>query len=237
MFRKAYSFALRSVAVAVASWSLASCASRIPVSQNFWQHRNAKVAVAVSTATNQGYFYKEGNQGLLDIAINSAVTNGPNKALKNVKPDSFRQIKGQFAAELKKRGINAVEVKDDLKIKDFPKLQGGAPGDPGKDYSRVLDAYQADYLVVLNLNGYGSIRQYYGFLPLNSPSGYANATGFMVKRGESKPLWYTGIGLQNRSMAPVRGPWDQGPEFKNLIEATHQAISNSRTNLAGDFFN
>lgn len=236
MLSKTFSSLLGAAAVALSISSLTSCVTKVPVSQAFWQDRQAKVAVAVAPAVNQGFFYKEGNQGLLDLAINSAVTAGPNRALKQVKPDSFRLLKSQFVADLKKRGHNAVEVKEDLQLKNYPKLQGGATGDAGKDYSSVLNAYGADYLVVLSLNGYGSIRPYYGFIPLGVPKGYANASGFMVKRGASKPLWHTGMGPQNQSVVPVSGNWDQGPEFKNLIEATHQALDSSRTNLKGEFF-
>lgn len=236
MFSKPISSLFRATVVAIAISSLTSCVTKVPVSQAFWQDRKTKVAVAVAPAMKEGYFYKEGNQGILDLAINSAVTAGPNRALKQVKPDSFRLVKGQFVADLKKRGFNAVEVKEDLQLKNYPKLKGGVPGDAGKDYSSVLDAYGADYLVVLSLNGYGSIRPYYGFIPLGVPKGYANASGFMVKRGASKPLWHTGLGPQNQSIVPVSGEWDQGPEYKNLIQATQQALDSSRGSLKGEFF-
>ncbi|MGC4016953.1 MAG: hypothetical protein QM755_20930 [Luteolibacter sp.] len=236
MLKKAFTHLPRLAALLLGAVAATSCVSKVPVSQSFWQDRQAKVAVAVTTGSGKGAFYKEGNQGLLDIAINSAMTTGPNRALANLSPEPFRQIKGQFVTELKKRGINAVAVPADLKFSDYPKLKGGSSGDAGRDYSPVFTAYQADYLVVLSLNAYGSIRPYYGFMPTGRPSGYAHATGFMIKRGSAQPSWNTGVGYDNRNVVPVEGEWDQGPEFKHLTEASRRAVDNSRSYLIGNFF-
>lgn len=235
MIRKSIPSITRLLALVLTVSSLSSCVTKVPVSQAFWQDKTARVAVAVSAGDGRGHFFKEGNQGLLDLAINSAVTAGPDRALSKVKPDTFRKVKGDFVSGLKKRGFQTVEVKDDLQLKNYPKLKGGDGFNSGKDYSSILSSYKADYLIVLSLNGYGSCRPYYGFIPLGVPTGYANASGFMVKKGAAKPFWNTGLG--NKSIYPVLGEWDQSPDFKNLTDASLRAIDNSRSGLATDFFN
>lgn len=226
---------VRFLGVALSVSSLVSCATKVPVPQSFWQEKKAKIAVAVSTGKGEGDCYKMGNQGLLDVAINAAMATGPERAVSKLKPTEFRKVKSEFASQLKKKGFQVVEVRDDLNFKNYPKLAGGAAGDAGKDYSSVLSSYGADYLIVLSLDAYGSIRSYYGFIPLGAPSGYSRVSGFMVKKAGPKPIWNLGSAMM--VVEPVNGEWDQSPEFKNLIEASVRALEKSRGILVTDFFN
>ena len=237
MIRKPLRSIIRLSAIVLLAVTVSSCVTKVPVSQDFWQHKKARVAVAISTGESHGHFFKEGNQGLLDIVINSAMTSAPEKALFDLKPDVFRKAKGSFIAELKKRGFDTVEVKNDLNFKDYPKFKGGDAYISSKDYSSLLSRYRADYLIVLSLNGYGAIRPYYGFIPLGGPAGYSNTSGFMVKSGETKPVWNTGLSINNAARSDVQGEWDKPPEFKNLVSAANRAIEVSRTSLFTDFFN
>jgi hypothetical protein len=222
----------RLVGAVIAIASITSCTTQIP--QSFWQEKNTRVAVAVAIPDSHAAYYRAGDARLSDMVITRTLSSGPENAISKVKPDSFRKVKGEFVAALKKKGLNAVEVEEDLRLEDYPQLTSRS-GDSGKDFSSLLTALQADYLIVLKLDSYGSIRNYYGHVTNTDPSGYAKTSGFMVKKGTSKPIWDTAG--SSPTLVQVVGSWDQAPDFRNLVDASNRAIETSRSGLTSQFFN
>ncbi|MGI9305015.1 MAG: hypothetical protein ACR2RB_20265, partial [Gammaproteobacteria bacterium] len=54
---------------------IGGCASKpVAVEQDFWQNTNQNIAVVVHQLPQKMGLFKEGGQGLLDIAISAAVT-------------------------------------------------------------------------------------------------------------------------------------------------------------------
>jgi hypothetical protein len=80
-------------AVAILALStLAGCATQGPVQldQSYWAHKPQSVGVVIAVMPKAGTL-KMGNQGLLDMAINSAMADSLTKHLQSLSMNQFRE--------------------------------------------------------------------------------------------------------------------------------------------------
>lgn len=216
----------------------AACApTRITVKPEFWQDRQSRIGVALTPRPEAGA-HKVGAQGLLDMAINAGMAADLKAHLQTVDVTEFDRIRDRFASELARRGMNVVVLPGYLdpstypaRGEDAPKIENG--------YERDLTALRAeqklDAVVLLQVRRYGTIRSYYGFIPISAPFGFFEAKGQMVDLRTGSLVWQTQLSEQ-ASMVPARGEWDQPPAFPNLTAALRTAIANGSEFLWTEFF-
>ncbi|RYZ74484.1 MAG: hypothetical protein EOP09_00345 [Proteobacteria bacterium] len=234
MFRSLVAPVLKCAAVAAAFLSLVSCHLSAPVPPEFWSDKNAKVAVAVSVRDGAKFIHRTGGG---DFPARNHAAAG---ALGRVKADDFRATRGKFAAELRKRGFrNVEEVKGDIDWRGFPPV-GHNQLMAGRDYSSLMAARNADYLVILSLNEYGVTQRALGSVIVGTvgvaaPWGSAQTTGVMVRRGGGKAVWFTGpvAGMQSTE---VEENWNQAPNYPALVKAVHEVQKVSGEFLIHEFF-
>jgi hypothetical protein len=235
MLRSLISPVLKGAAVAAALLSLVSCRLSSPVPQEFWNDKDAKIAVAVSVKDGARFIHRTGSG---DFPARNHFANG---ALGRVKGDDFRATRGKFAAELRKRGFrNVEEVKGDIDWRNFPTI-GHNQLMAGRDYSSLMAPRNADYLVILSLNDYGVTQRALGSVIVGTygvaaPWGSAHATGAMVRKGGGKAVWFTGpvAGMQSTE---VDDGWNnQAPNYPALVKSVREVQQVSGEFLIHEFF-
>jgi hypothetical protein len=217
---------------------MSACApGRVVVKPEFFQDRQVHVGVAL-TPYPEGGAHKAGAQGLLDMAINSAMASDLQKHLAAVDIAEFDQLRDRFVQELGKRGMNAVALPGYLDPFKYPERPADAPQlDVAYDRDlRALGAEQkVDIVVLLQVSRFGTIRSYYGFIPLGAPQGLFQVRGQMVDVRNGQVLWHTMMAEQAATV-PATGDWDQPPNYPNLTAALRAAIANGNKFLMDDFF-
>jgi hypothetical protein len=226
---------LASLAIAAAAL-LSGCApARVAVKPEFWQSRNTRIGVAVATYPAGGA-HKVGAQGLLDIAINSAMAGGLDGYLSKTKLPTFEPVCDGFVQELTKRGLPAKRLSGLVNPEELPDWKGESEEKLfGKDVAALAQAQGVDVLVLLSVRRFGTIRPYYGFIPLGAPKGFFEVKGQMVDAKTNRLLWQTLIAEADASVEAAE-PWDQDPNYPNIDAALRTAIENGKAFLLREFF-
>lgn len=211
------------------------CASKpVPVSPEFWEHPETRVAVAMTTLPEMGRSYREGRQGLLEMVITNALDPGEARCARTLTAERFANVAEIFRKELETAGYKAVVYKDPIDLDAASKI----PHERGffdRDLSSVFAETDCDALILLQLTAFGTARTYYGVSPQSEPKGYAVVRGLMIGKAENEILWDSGK-TEGMIREPVIGPWSQEPDYPNLTGAAHRAIEKSKKFLLERFF-
>lgn len=207
--------------------TLAGCATQGPVQldRSYWEHKPQTVGVVVAVMPQAGTL-KMGNQGLLDMAINSAVADPLTQHLRSLSMDQFRESGQVIATFFSKQGVAAKIIPADLDLKALPKVQQKEDGFATRDFTALKAKYGVDQLVVLEVQAAGTIRNYYGFIPTGAPQGYFSCRGSLIDLSNNKLLW-TAVGVQT---VPIEKPWDQPSDsYPNVTTAFYRALEGAKT--------
>lgn len=216
---------------------LVGCSStRIPVKNDFWGNQNKKIGIIFSESPEPNA-YKAGSQGLLDMAINEAMSSNLETHLKTIKTDQFSGIGNIFKENFAKKGINdVVVIEDTIKFDDLYYYTRNVGKKPvKKSFSSLKDKYDVDFLVVFSINRYGTLRNYYSFIPLGAPQALFQVNGMMVNLLTNEYEWYLEMD-EKESTLKIDGEWDEEPDFPNLTEALYSAMDQSQSFLTSHFF-
>jgi len=198
---------------------LAGCASEknIKLNESFWQNK-PKVAIAAIKPAKPG-MTMQGSQGLLDYAINSAMTKQLDTHLSRTDLTWYYSLPHDLAHKLKERKVPVA-------------LLGRDMNDDAKYIANLAHAHQADDILVIKLQAVGVVRRYSGFIPTSSPEAYTVLKGELINTSTNTVKW--------RHLAevklPVQGEWDQPPSYPNLTQAVKLAIATSRQEILDSFF-
>ena len=201
------------------SFLLSGCATEqnVPLADNFWHEPKQKIAVA-TVKPPQPTLYKTGAQGLLDVAISSAVTNKFDHCLKTTDLAWYNEIKANFVQQLKQKHMSATYCSDCI--------------DEQKDYSTFAVQNGSDKVLVVKLLALGAIRPYYGFIPLGPPKTYCVLHGELINTQTHQTLWRYQVDVSQ----PVNGDWDQPPDYPNFTQALKVTIDTAQQQLLDNFF-
>lgn len=215
-----FSMIYRLIAVLLCSLFLVGCATEknIPLSDAFWQEKNNKVAVAIVKPEQPG-ITKAGSQGLLDYAINSAMTSKLDKHLSKTNLTWYYSLSDEFSKKMQKLQVNAKTI-DMIAAED------------AKKYPGLAAQNNSDKILVIRLLAVGAIRNYSGFIPLSDPKAYCVLKGELLDVNTKKIIWRHVAAVT----LPVQGSWDQPPAYPNLTSKMHIAIETSRQEILDSFF-
>ena len=217
---------------------LVGCAPhRVTLNQTIWSQKSARIGVMV-VKYPQGSAYKQGSQGLLDMAINAAMSRRLQTHLRDFKPSGFDTLRDQFVAELIKRGIEGKVVASPLDLAAYNKFSKPTRAS-GEFFDRDLRGLAAeqsvDLLVLLAADQFGTLQEYYGFVPIGSPQVLFRGSGHLIDLRTNQVMWR--IEMKNKdSLTRIDGKWDQPPDFSNLDATMERAIAKAREILFRDFF-
>lgn len=214
---------------------LQGCVAMKPTTlpENFWKEHGRKVAVNVENLPKPTST-KLGSQGLLDAAINEAMSNGWDAHVESMVFEPYSELSEQFVTKLNKLGFEATPTQ--LKLTGLPPYKA-TPAQKkvavfNQDLSKAPDLKDKDYLLLVSVRAFGTARSYYGFVPLSDPNGYF--TGYItvvdVKSNEIK--WWKDV-VVNKA---TEKPWDQAPAYPNLSQAIDQAVEQSKQSFLDELF-
>jgi hypothetical protein len=224
-------------ALGAALFTSACAPTKLTVKPEFWQDREARIGVALAPRPEAGA-HKVGAQGLLDMAINAGMASDLKAHLRKVDMGEFDAIRDRFVEELQKRGMNVVALPGVIDPAAYPKRAEDAP-QLENAYERDLAALRAekkvDALILLQVRRYGTIRSYYGFIPLSAPQGFFEVRGQMVDLETGVLVWQSQI-PEKQATVPAAGDWDQPPDYPNLTAALRSAMASGSEFLWKEFF-
>lgn len=223
------------VALVLGASILAGCATvqkPIPATPALFDNKDRAVAIAIEKMPEPDQIML-GSQGLLDIAINRA---NAKAIVDRLRTQDFTTVSGlpeSFRKGLESRQIKVVMINEPLVTEDMPKFtEGSGEGIALRDYRPLAKKYNADKLLLVTARSLGTIRSYYGFLPLGAPQGYVALTGQMIDLSSNRLEWYE----QVESYTAANGEWDQAPDYENLMRAVDESTRGAVAKLRGQFF-
>lgn len=143
----------------------------------------------------------------------------------------FKLSKTQLAERLREKGVDPIVVDEPLTLSDLTKFTSKTENSAAYDFSEFAAAYDADYVVVIAVSGYGFAREFASYVPTTEPVAIFNAKGFMIDPSSNTYVWY-----QEFDMAKgVEGDWNQAPDFPKLTNAFHQLLAEARDSVLAEF--
>ena len=204
----------------------------IPATSALFDNKDRTVAIAIEKMPEPGQVML-GNQGLLDIVINRA---NAKAIVDRLQKQDFKMVSGlpeSFHTGLESRQIKVVMITEPIDTEAMPKFtEGSGDGVALRDYRPLAKKYNADKLLLVTARSLGTVRNYYGFLPLGAPRAYVALTGQLVNLSTNRLEWYEKVD----TYADATGEWDQSPEYDNLMRAVEESTRAATTNLRGAFF-
>lgn len=201
---------------------LAGCVSpehNMKLEENFWQTPNHQVVLAEVKCAEPA-LYKIGDQGLLEVAINTAVTKEFDRYLSKTSLHWYHEeLPKRFMQQFKQRNIAAEQHHATIDNK-----QAKNP--------LAIVGINGDQILLLDLQKLGAVRSYYGFFPVSTPKAYCVLKGELINRKDKKVLW--------RHLATIEevvgGAWDQPPNYPNFTRALKEAINAAQDEVLDSFF-
>jgi hypothetical protein len=184
----------------------------VALKPTFWEQRQAVVGIALAPV-GKPTAQMLGNQGLLDIAINTANAKAMVERMESTEFKRLAAIPANIGGHLKDRGF-AVKLLDQpvdqAKLADFT----GGENFTRKDF-RSLASQGIERLLLIEVVQYGTSRSYYGFIPLGAPTANMVLRGSLIDLKTNELLWYQTYS----TIRAVSDPWDQAPNYTNVIES------------------
>lgn len=216
---------------------LSACAMtpQFPARPEFWSEKDRVIGVAV-TKPPVAAAHKEGQQGLLDLAINAGMASDLDAHLSKLDTSQINELADRMVVYLKEKGYNAKRIAEPIDVETLPKFEAKSSGDGKhyavKDFSALRTKYGVDKIALISINAIGTIRSYYGFVPLGAPQGISNLRGQIVNLHTNSLEWNQAA---SQVVPHTDGDWDLPPEYPGLTKAVNNAFEQSRNMLYNQF--
>jgi hypothetical protein len=212
-----------------AAW-LTGCASpQLPIAleDTLWSERDKIIGVAV-VELPKPTVQLTGNQGLLDVAINTGLAAGLRNKVETWELAGMETVPQQLADELSARGYKA-KVLPPLKLSEF-KESGAKLGYAKRDFTPLRQQH-VDKLILITLNVAGTQRSYYSIVPTSDPLTQVGGLTQIIDLTDNRLAFYQPFS----AVRAADGEWDEGPDYPNLTNAFYQALDESEQSILAPF--
>ncbi|WP_304343029.1 hypothetical protein [Chryseobacterium koreense] len=201
---------------------LTSCQVQVPMNAEYLK-KPSRVGLYVNVSEPQKY--REGSQGLLDLALTSGDKYQPVLDLAKKQLDPKQKLIDMYSEILRSKGKEVVIIDEKFDPKNVQKFKDEKA--EGKKYSNIdfrplKDKYQIDEVAFINLN-WGLMISYYSMIETGR-AGYVNFDNRLVNLADNS-LYFANDNMKN---VPINGKWNVGPNYENAInkisETLNQAI-------------
>ncbi len=204
----------------------------VSLDSGFWQEPKIVIGVAVEPIPQTDAYFL-GNQGLLDIAINSSNAKPMVERLKSIDIQRGALIADNLANRLIARGFSVKRLEQTVDAKNYPERKSSANPEQFalRDFS-ALKKEGVDRLLLVTVERIGTERNYYGFIPQGPPRAIFTVKGQLVDLSTQKLLWFQ----REDDGTPISEPWDQAPDFPNVVEAVVANMDDAAGRFEHSFF-
>lgn len=209
---------------------LTGCASTnkvIEIDKTQWKQKETKVSVYVKPLP-KAHSHKAGSQGFLDMAINSSMAKGVTKHVNEIEFPALESMKAELEQYLASQNVKVVALAADYTLPKLEKIRKKKSGFARKDYTTLRNSLGADQLLVVDVAQLGTLRRYYGFIPLNAPQGYFRGSGQLIDLATNQILWNQPAEV----IKDVDGEWDKPEEgYPDLTKTILAAASEGKETI------
>jgi hypothetical protein len=209
----------------------AACSTQqpLPLDAQFYGEKSP-VAVLMAPLPQPGLF-RIGQQGLLDMAINSEMTSDLGNYVEKLDVSEFKRTQTELASVLEQRGMTPVLVAEPVDAATLPPHEGEKKDFAPHDFRGLREKYHADRALFIEIKQLGFQRSYYGFVPTSDPVAILRGTAMVVDLRTNGLLWYQPLA----ETRPADGAWDNPPDYPGLTNALYQTMENARRSIVGVF--
>jgi hypothetical protein len=178
-----------------------------------------KVGVAM-TALPKVDMHLPGAGCLLCMAAASVANQSLTTYAQTLPYEDLPKLKDEVAALLRKKGIDAVVVAEDVNVDALASYSGEGTNKAKKDFTPLGKKYGVDKLVVISISTLGFERSYSAYVPNGDPKGVFRGVGFVIDLKSNTYSWYLPVSV----LKSADGNWDEKPKFPGLTNAYFQAM-------------
>ncbi len=196
-----------------------SCVTKVPMNSEYLS-KPSKVGILVNV--NDPQKYREGSQGLLDLAVTSGDKYQPllDHAKKQI--DRKNELVNIYAETLKAKGKEVVIIDENFNPKEAEKFKGEKQD--GKKYYNydlryLKNKYQVDDVVFVNVN-WGVIISYYSMIE-TSRAGYTYLSNRVINLNDNS-LYFANDNVQTEV---IKGKWNVAPNYENAINKIGETMN------------
>ncbi|GFM52845.1 hypothetical protein PSCICL_50350 [Pseudomonas cichorii] len=226
-----YTFRTLAAVVLLACLTLTGCAHNqppVPLTQEFWDAKEPTIGVAI-TVVPEPVMVLTGNQGLLDLAINTSVNSKLSGNVEKWQVKDLNTLPDAIVAKLQAKGYKAKRIDAPVDLKTYKELSF-REGYAIRDLTPIKAAHGVDRLLLVNILGTGATRSYYSIVPTSVPMAQVGGQGMIVDLTDNKLLWFKPFA----AVQAAQGEWDE-PTYTNLTNAFYQAMDTSRQQMITPF--
>lgn len=186
----------------------------VSLDTSFWQESKGVVGIAMESVPQpQTYFL--GQQGLLDIAINSSNAKPMASSIQSIDTQRVTQIADNLEKRLQARGFTVKRLTDTINSNSYPERKSSVDPEHSalRDFTALKSSNGIDRLLLVTVERLGTERGYYGFVPTSPPKAIISIKGQLIDLSDHKLLWFH----SEDAGAAIPEPWDQAPEFANVV--------------------
>ena len=198
---------------------LVSCKVNVPMSSEYLQ-KPSKVGIFVNV--NDPQKYREGSQGLLDLAVTSGDKYQPLLDLAKNEIKIKEELIQIYSDALKTRGKEIVIIEDKFDTKTALRFKGDKA--EGKKYFTFdmrdfKSKYGVDDIIFVNVN-WGLMISYYSMIETGR-MGYAYLDNSVIDMKDNS-LYFA---QDNVQAVPIKGKWNTPPNYENAMGKIAEAVN------------
>jgi hypothetical protein len=217
----------RMIWLVVALVQLTGCASnpQLPVSfgDNALAAHSGRVGVAMTAMPKVDTSFP-GADCLLCLATAATANSSLTRHTHMLTGDELLTIKGGIADRLRKKGVDAVVIAENLNIRQLKDFSGGGVNIAKKDFRPLKDQYKVDHLVLIDITRLGFVRNYAAYISRGDPIAELDGTLAVVNLATNAYDFYQEINQSKGS----EGGWDEPPDFPGLTNAYYAVIESGK---------
>jgi hypothetical protein len=212
-----------------ATLGLTGCATPQPpvaMDQAFWNEKQERIGIAVSEIPKPDVIMT-GNQGLLDVAVNSGLAAGLRSKVETWDNSALSELPAQAARLLQEQNYSSVQLAEPVVMTELGKPPKKELGFAAADFTPLKEKHQIDKLVLFTVASIGTTRSYYGMIPTSAPVAQLVVSTLIIDLDDNRLLYFQ----PNTFSRAADGEWDEAPDFPNLTNAFYQALDSTQQAL------
>ena len=197
-----------------------------------WDDKSMVIGVAIAdTATPTAY--KSSHLGVLETTI-TPNTQELKLHLKTLDISNINDIASKLTKLLKSRGLKVKNLTNKLDLNSLSEFDNKKSNSSycELDHRKFKSRYGIDKLVVINIKQIGTIRNYYGFVPLDEPRGLSHLDGYIVNLDTNQLEWKQNVIKKTKNNSDN---WNSASKFEGLTKAIYLSFDQAKNTFLNYF--